>query len=83
MSKPSIIIEVTPASCRTMLQLAWLGYISCALQGPGMTYDANSVDKMTDAECISFIQEIMYGECYLSSSYILGEDGMYGICLIS
>lgn len=70
-------------ACRTMLQLAWLGYISCALQGPGMSYDVNAIDKLLDVECVDFMRQIMSGECYLSSSYLLGTDDMYGICLRS
>jgi hypothetical protein len=83
MSKPSIILRVSVESCRTMLQLAWLGYCETALQGDSITYDPNSVDKMLDAECVSFMEEIMSGECYMSSSFTYGNDGMYGICLRS
>lgn len=74
--------QMDSAACRTMLQLAWLGYISCALQGPGITYDVNAVDKMMDIECEGWMKMIMAGTYHISASCDASiDDGRYWICL--
>jgi hypothetical protein len=69
-------------ACRLMLQYAWIGYCATALQGSGTVYDANSIDKLNEDECVDWMNHIMSGKLYLSdSSYPWINDGMYSACL--
>lgn len=67
--------------CRTMLNLAWVGYIHTSRQGMGVEYDYNSIDKMSNEECVDWMNQIMSGKFYLSASPNIFNNGIYGACL--